>query len=60
MPFTGFSGGPLVDAQGSVIGINTSGPRRSLMTIPAATVNRVVDQLLAKGRIPRGFLGLAL
>jgi S1-C subfamily serine protease len=60
MPFTGFSGGPLVDAQGSVIGINTSGPRRSLMTIPAGTVNRVVDQLLAKGRIPRGFLGLAL
>lgn len=60
LPFTGFSGGPLVDAQGKVIGINTSGPRRSVMTIPTATVNRVVDQLLAKGRIVRGFLGVAL
>ncbi len=60
LPFTGFSGGPLVDARGSVIGINTSGPRRSVVTVPAATVNRVVDQLLAKGRIARGFLGFAL
>lgn len=60
VPFTGFSGGPLVDTQGKVIGINTSGPRRSIMTVPAATVNRVVDQLLAKGRIARGFLGVAL
>jgi S1-C subfamily serine protease len=59
-PFTGFSGGPLVDVEGQIIGINTSGPRRSVTTIPVATVNRVVDQLLAKGRIARGFLGVAL
>jgi S1-C subfamily serine protease len=60
LPFTGFSGGPLIDAQGRVIGINTSGPRRSVVTVPAATVNRIVDQLLVKGRIGRGFLGVAL
>lgn len=60
LPFTGFSGGPLVDVQGKVIGINTSGPHRSVMTIPTATVNRVVDQLLSKGRIARGFLGVGL
>lgn len=60
LPFSGFSGGPLVDVQGRVIGINTSGPRRSVMTIPTATVNSVVDQLLSKGRIARGFLGVAL
>jgi S1-C subfamily serine protease len=59
-PFTGFSGGPLVDAQGRAIGINTSGPRRSIMTIPAATVNRVVDQLLKRGKISRGYLGIGL
>jgi len=60
VPFTGFSGGPLIDVQGKVIGINTSGPQRSVLTIPAATVNRVVDQLLTKGRVARGFLGIAL
>lgn len=60
VPFTGFSGGPLVDAAGKIIGINTSGARQSIMTIPAATVDRVVSQLLAKGRVARGFIGVAL
>lgn len=59
-PFAGFSGGPLIDAEGRVIGINLSGPRESVTTIPATTVSRVVDQLLAKGRVQRGFIGVGL
>jgi S1-C subfamily serine protease len=60
LPFAGFSGGPLVDVQGQMLGINTSGPRRSVLTIPRATVDRVVSQLLEKGHIPRGYLGAGL
>ena len=58
--YPGFSGGALVDARGRVAGIITSGPRNSVMAIPAATVNRVLEQLSSKGRIARGFLGLGM
>ncbi|MGE5113022.1 MAG: S1C family serine protease [Acidobacteriaceae bacterium] len=59
-PYPGFSGGPLVDARGRVLGINTSGPRRSITTIPNSTVDRVVDAVVKKGRITRGYLGVAV
>lgn len=58
--YPGFSGGPLVNAAGCVVGINTSGPRNMVLAIPAATVNRVVNQLIEKGRIGRGYLGLGM
>lgn len=58
--YPGFSGGALVDASGRVAGIITSGPRNSVLAIPAATVNRVVEQLSSRGRIARGFLGLGM
>ena len=59
--YPGFSGGPLVDAAGTISGINTSGLLRgSLITIPASSVKQVVDELLAKGRISRGYLGVGL
>jgi len=40
--------------------MSTSGPRRRTIVIPTATVARVVDPLLADGRIMRGWLGVAL
>jgi len=59
--YPGFSGGPLVNAAGEIVGINTSGLSRNMgLTIPAATVNRVVDQLFSKGHIARGYLGVGL
>jgi S1-C subfamily serine protease len=59
--YPGFSGGPLVNAQGKVVGINTRGLARGrAVTIPASTVNRVVEELLEKGHIPRPYLGLAM
>jgi serine protease DegQ len=58
--YPGFAGGPLVDANGDVVGMNTSGRRATALTIPASTVNRVVDQLVSKGRIARGYLGVGM
>ena len=56
----GFSGGPLVDVNGHLIGLNTSALLRgSSVTIPASTLRRVVEELLAEGRIKRGYLGVA-
>jgi len=57
-----FSGSPLVDAGGHVFGLNTGGlSRRQIVTVPGSTIQRVVDALLTRGgRIPRGYLGVAL
>lgn len=58
--YPGFSGGPLVDASGQVIGLNTSALLRGIsLTVPAATIRRVVEALLAHGRIRRGYLGVS-
>lgn len=55
----GFSGGPLVDARGRVVGLNTSAlARGAALAIPVSTVERVVEQLLARGRVARGYLGV--
>jgi serine protease DegQ len=59
-PFTGFSGGSVVNPRGEALGMATSGARRSAVLIPASTVSRVVDQLLQRGRIARGYLGIGM
>lgn len=59
--YPGFSGGPLVNALGQVIGINTRGLARGRgVALPLTTVNRVVDELLEKGHIARPYLGIAM
>jgi S1-C subfamily serine protease len=59
--YTGFSGGALIDAAGRIIGMNTSGlSRGGGLTLPASTVNRVCNELLKRGRIARGYLGIGM
>ena len=53
-------GGPVLDAAGRLIGMSTGGPRGRTLVIPAATIARVLDPLLADGRIARGWLGVGL
>ena len=58
--YPGFSGGPLVDVSGNVLGINTAGLRRGgSLTVVTPTIRRVVDALVTHGRIRRGYLGIA-
>jgi S1-C subfamily serine protease len=53
-------GGPVLDPGGGLLGISTLGPRGRVLVIPASTVEAVLDPLLSKGRVERGWLGLAL
>jgi S1-C subfamily serine protease len=59
-PSRGGEGGPLIDAAGRIVGFVTPGPRRRVLAIPAATVDRVLDQLASTGRLARGYLGLGM
>lgn len=54
-------GGAVVNASGEIAGIATAkfAPMGGLV-VPVATVNRVVEVLLTKGHIPRGYLGVGL
>ena len=53
-------GGAVLDAGGGLLGISTLGPRRRVLVIPTTTVEGVIEQLLTKGRVERGWLGVAL
>jgi S1-C subfamily serine protease len=57
--YPGFSGGPLVAADGTVLGVNTSGlANGAAVTIPADIAWRIADTLVKHGRIQRGYLGI--
>ena len=60
MMYPGFSGGPLVNSQGELLGMNTAGLHRSGITVPSSTVQRISAELLEKGGIQRPYLGLAM
>jgi serine protease Do len=59
----GNSGGPLVDMRGRVVGINTAIVRGASgigFAIPSNVARRVSSEILATGRVTRGWLGVAL
>jgi S1-C subfamily serine protease len=53
-------GAAVFDARGRVVGMAVTGPRRRVLAIPAATIERTVEQILARGRVVRGYLGASL
>jgi S1-C subfamily serine protease len=53
-------GGVVIDAAGAGIGMAVFGPRRRVLVIPTATIERVAPKLAEFGRIARGYLGLGL
>ena len=57
---SGFSGGPLIRESGAIVGLNTRGLiRETSVTLPTATVRKVVEEILAHGRVRRSHLGVS-
>jgi S1-C subfamily serine protease len=55
------SGGAVIDTSGAVLGIATSALSRiAALAIPASTINRVLDEILTRGKVARGYLGVGL
>jgi len=54
----GYSGGPLVDARGRMIGINAAYANNRGISVPVNTVKTVVDKLLHDGKIKRAYMGI--
>jgi len=57
--YPGFSGGPLVNGDGTIFGINTSGfGHGGALTIPADVAWKIAETLAKHGKIKRGYLGI--
>ena len=59
--YPGSSGGVVVNTAGEALGIATSALSRIAgLAIPTVSIDRVVDEILARGRVARGYLGVGL
>lgn len=59
-PYPGFSGGPLIDGNGAVIGVLTTGLVPGVaLAVPAEIAWRVAGMLAQQGHIKRGYLGIS-
>ena len=59
VPFPGFSGGPLIDTEGRLLGLNTSGLAQGVaITIPTSLAWQVAEALSSHGHVRRGYLGI--
>jgi len=60
IPYPGFSGGPLIDTQGAVIGVLTTGLVNGVaLAIPIAIAKNIAETLTKQGYIKRGYLGIS-
>ena len=60
IPYPGFSGGPLIDTQGAVLGVTTTGLVSSAtLAIPTAIAWSIAETLAQQGFIKRGYLGIS-
>jgi S1-C subfamily serine protease len=58
--YPGFSGGALADAQGRMVGLNSSRLGRGAgLTLPVAAIERIVGDLLKGGKVRRAYLGVS-
>jgi S1-C subfamily serine protease len=59
-PYPGFSGGPLIDTQGGVLGITTTGLVSSVaLAVPTSIAWSIAETLVQQGYIKRGYLGIS-
>ena len=60
IPYPGFSGGALIDTQGHLLGILTTGLINGMtLAIPTDSARSIADTLTTQGHIKRGFLGIS-
>lgn len=59
-PYPGFSGGPLIDTQGAVLGLLTTGLVGGVpLAVPATAAWQIAQTIIQQGYIKRGYLGIS-